>query len=134
VTGLAKKEYMVLGILCLIFLAMLFPALQSSRREVRDGIRRNELVQFKVLLEQYFNEYNEYPLEFDASPHEYVVTEVDGDEAMAWYLRAKLENGGEAGSGFDLEHNVFYRVFIDDGLTFYDICGGGSECGFEGKK
>ena len=129
-TGLAKKEYIVLGLVFFVFLGLLYPALLSSRREVRDGIRRNELVQFKVLLEQYFNEHDQYPLEFNADPHKYVVTRVKDDESVAWYLRARLENDGEASSGFDLEHNVFFRVVVDDGFTFYDICGGESKCGF----
>jgi type II secretory pathway pseudopilin PulG len=125
----AKREYLVLVVLVVILLASLYPALMHMRREARDGIRRNELVALKRQMEQHNNELGHYPTQFDAVPHRYVVLEQDGDKAVAWYIRAELENAPQPTAGFNEEHNVFYQVVRGGDRTFYDICGGEYQCG-----
>jgi len=129
-TTLAKKELVVLVVFCVVFLALLVPALRHSRAEARDGIRRTEIAERKIALEQYFNRHDSYPLEFDASPHRYVVTEKEQGGATRWYLRAVLENESETKEDYDAEEgrNYYYRVHHVDGEFVYDVCGGGPDC------
>ncbi len=127
----ARNEYLVIGGLLVLLLIFLLPSLREARREVRDGVRRTELIERKVELEQINNEIGYYPLEYDASPHEYMVLEHRGDAAIAWYLRARLEREGESQAGFDEEYNVFYEVTLEDGASYYYICGGEYTCGIE---
>ena len=127
---IAKRELSVLLILVVVFFSLLFPALRFARRETRDGIRRDEIAAFKQVLEQYYNKHEVYPLEFDASPHEYVVVEQTVKGATVWYLRARLENQAMAAESFDAEsgRNYYYRLINQDGYTFYDVCGGSATC------
>lgn len=126
---IARREYIVLGLLVIVFLGALLPSLLHSRRERRDGIRRSELVAFKQLMEQKNNELGYYPTEFDATPHQFIVTEQNEEQALEWYLRAQLENTPQPTAAFDLERNVYFRIVHEGGLVFYDICGGTSTCG-----
>lgn len=131
VVNRASLEYFTVTLLVAVCLGLLFSSLLTSRREVRDGIRRTEIIQFKSVLERYFNDHGFYPLEFNATPHRYVVLADDGEQALAWYLRAQLENKGVEDRGFDLEHNIFWRVVYEHGSLFYDVCGGEATCGVD---
>lgn len=124
-------EWGVVGGLIVVLLVFLVPALLHARAERRDGIRRQEVRQFKQLMEERNNELGFYPYELDASPHVFVVTEGEGQQADGWYLRAELENQAEPTAGFDEEYNVYYRVVREDEKTYYDICGGTLRCGVE---
>jgi type II secretory pathway pseudopilin PulG len=127
--AIGKWEWGIVVLAIILMLLALIPSLQYARREVRDGMRRNELLAFKRELEQYFNKQENYPVEYDASPHEYVVLEDYEGGATHWYLRAELENRRMPTAGFDEEYNVFFRVLHQDQKTFYDICGGELRCG-----
>ena len=129
IKSIATWEYLVVGLLVGILLLALIPAVVYARREQRDGIGRNEVIQLKYALERYNNEHGKYPLTFEVGPHQYVVEESDGSQAISWYLRAQLENPGVPTAAFDYEHNVYYRVVRQGDLIFYDICGGISRCG-----
>lgn len=120
-----------MAVLVVLLLGLTVPSLLHARREQRDGIRRDELAGLKRELEKKNNELGYYPIEFDASPHRYVVTEAHGDKAIAWYLRAELENFADSTSGFDEERdrNYYYRISNEDEKTFYDVCGGTLTCG-----
>lgn len=122
-------ELVVVGVVCVVFVALLVPALRSARREARDGMRRADVLEVKHELEDYFNQYERYPLEFDAGPYQYVVTRAEGNAARAWYIRAQLENSAAPEAAFDLEYNIYYRVVRDGAVTYYDICGGELHCG-----
>lgn len=100
---------------------------------MRDGIRRDEVAAFKTVLEQYYNKHEVYPLEFDASPHKYVVVKQANGGAASWYLRAKLENNAVEDEGFDAEsgRNYYYRLINESGATYYDVCGGSDGCALE---
>lgn len=126
-----RREALVFLVGVVIFLALLFPALMYARRETRDGIRRNEIAAFKQVLEQYYNTHETYPRVFDASPHEYVVSEADGAGAKSWYLRAQLENKHTAEAGYDEDEGRKYnfRLVQEGSVTFYEVCGGTPECG-----
>lgn len=128
--ALAKYEVWGLAAAAIIFLLLLIPAMQHSRAEARDGIRRQEIADRKIELEQYFNAHEAYPLEFDASPHEYVVAEQDEVGATRWYLRAVLENSAATKADYDAEsgRNYHYRVQQVGDNTVYDVCGGGPDC------
>jgi len=130
-TVTARREYMVLIILLIIFLGFLYPSLRYARREARDGIRRDEVAQTKQELEQYFNKHEAYPFEFDASPHVYVVDEQNVVGATAWHIRAQLENRADDASGFDEEagRNYYWRTGNADRAIYYDVCGGTATCG-----
>ncbi len=119
---------MVVGVLVVVLLVGVFFASLQARREVRDGVRRAELRNIKHELEMYFNKHETYPLRFDDATHEYVVVEQDEEGAVGWYARAELENKAEPAAGFDLEYNIGYRVVIEGGRTFYDLCGGNYKC------
>ncbi len=124
----AKNEYAVLGCLLVVFIMALLPALVHARREVRDGERRQELRQLKHALEMSNNKLGYYPKIFDAAPFTYVILAADGEAAIAWYIRALMENRAEPAAGLDLEYNMYYRIVNESGLTYYDICGGEFRC------
>ncbi len=130
---ITQREALVFLVGVVVFLALLFPALRYARRETRDGIRRNEIAAFKQVLEQYYNTHETYPAEFDASPHRYVVTEMDGAGARAWYLRAQLENKHPTQAGYDEDEGRKYnfRLVQKGSVTFYEVCGGTPDCGVE---
>ena len=127
----AKKEYIVLAALALILLATTFPALQYARREKRDGVRREALVEIKHKLEEANNKLGYYPVNFSAAPYTYMPTSVQGKEAVGWYLETKLENNLKPTSGFDYEgeHNFYFRIEKRPAGTYYQICGGTNTCG-----
>jgi hypothetical protein len=100
----------------------------EARREVRDGVRRQELRDIKHELEMYFNEQEKYPLSFEDPSHQYVVVEKDNEGAMGWFVRAELENKAVPTAGFDWEYNNDFRVVREGGKTFYDLCGGNYKC------
>lgn len=122
-------EYMAVIILLGLLLFGLYPALRYARREHRDGIRRTEVIQLKRALETYYNEHEQYPLQFPAGAHQYVVTESDARQALAWYVRAQLENQPVETAQFDEEYNIYSRVVREGEQTFFDVCGGTSTCG-----
>ena len=129
---IAKQELAVLIGAAVIFLVLLLPSLHHTQQEHRDGIRRTEIAERKIQLEQYYNKHNVYPpqLAFDASPHIYHVVVEDAAGAQGYYLRAKLENSSPNTTGFDAEagRNYHYRVLNIDGTTYYDVCGGEYSC------
>jgi type II secretory pathway pseudopilin PulG len=124
----ARKEILVVVVLIIILLVGVFFATLHARREVRDGVRRTEVRNIKHTLEMYFNEHETYPLSFNDAVHEYVVVEQDEKGATGWYVRAELENKAEPTSAFDLEYNIEYRIILEGGRTFYDLCGGNLKC------
>ncbi len=127
-SDVAKREYIVLGILIVVFAVSLFPALVYMRQERRDGVRRDEINALKTVLELKNNEIGYYSVTFDASPHEYVVMESDGKKAVSWFLRAELENTTDERQEKDLETNNYYRIVKEGKKTFYDVCGGEFRC------
>ena len=131
---LAKREVSVVIIAVIVLLILLIPAVQYSRQEVRDGIRRDEVAAGKRVLEDYFNEHGAYPLVFDAAPHEYVVVVSEGGAALEWFIRAQLENTAPPESGYnpEEERNFHYRVVNDRGQTYYEVCGGSVRCDLRG--
>jgi len=124
----AKIEWAVLALLSLIVIIAVIPSAIYARREVRDGIRRTETIQHKQELERIFNKNEAYPLNYQASPQQYVLVEEKNGQAIAWYIRAKLENRHEDKAAFDLEYNVYNRYLNKNGVTYFDICGGTSTC------
>ena len=130
-TKIAKREYIVLGLLVAVLLITIFPALQYARREKRDGARRDVLVEMKHRLEEVNNKLGYYPANFSAAPDTFVATSTKGKEAVGWYLETKLENNLQPTSGFDYEgnHNFYYRVERRADGTYYQICGGTNTCG-----
>jgi len=128
--NVAKVEYSFLFLLLVIFIVFLLPAAIYARRESRDGIRRNELTNFKTELEKYYNKHETYPLVFSTGPHQYFAIDKDSKGATKWFLRAKMENLHKAERGFDKEagHNYFYRYLNENNSTYFDICGGLYEC------
>jgi len=126
----AKLEISFLLLFFFVFATLLFPAALHARREVRDGIRRNELTNFKTELEKYYNKHETYPLTFNANPHQYAVVEKNTKGATKWFLRAKLENQHKVEKGFDEEagHNYYYRYINENNNTYFDICGGLYKC------
>lgn len=126
----AKAELSFLLLFIVVFTALLLPAALYARRELRDGIRRNELTNFKTELEKYNNKHDVYPLIFNASPHQYVVADKDSKGATKWFLRAKMENRHKTKNGFDEEagHNYYYRYINENNSTYFDICGGLDKC------
>jgi hypothetical protein len=124
----ARKEIVVVGVLIVVILAGVFFAGLHARREARDGIRREEVRNIKHELEMYFNKHETYPLIFQDAVHEYVVVEQGEEGAKGWYVRAELENMAKPAAGFDLEYNIDYRIVVDRGRTFYDLCGGNYRC------
>lgn len=130
-TSEAKKEYAVLAVLALVLLISILPALRYARREKRDGVRRDALVELKHKLEEANNKLGYYPVTFSATPYQFVVTHGDGKKAIGWYIRTVLENKHADEKGFDFEgnHNFYYRLSSEHGSTFYDICGGDDTCG-----
>lgn len=131
----ARKELSALVALGVLFVILLLPALLHARQETRDGIRRDELAAFKQVLERENNDTGSYPLEFNASPHKYVVDRQDEGGALEWRLRAQLENNPRPTAGFDYEagRNYYYRIVREDGFTYYEVCGGESTCGLAEK-
>ncbi len=123
-----RKEIWVAGTLTVILLVGVVLSGLYARREVRDGIRKQELRKIKHELEMYFNEYDKYPLDFNDPIHDYVVVEKEGDGALGWFVRAELENAPKPTAGFDLEYNNDYRVVRQGGKAFYDLCGGNYKC------
>ena len=115
-----------------IFIVLLLPSLHHTQQEYRDGIRRTEIAERKIQLEQYYNEHTVYPpqFEFDASPHIYHVVISNDEGAQGYYLRAQLENYSPESTGFDAEagRNYHYRVINFEGDTYYDVCGGEYSC------
>lgn len=129
--SIAKKEFIILACLALFLVVSILPSLQYARREKRDGIHLAALVEVKHTLEQVNNKLMYYPLDFSAAPYQFVVTHEEGKQAIGWYLRMSLENTHPAESGFDFEgeHNYYYRISQERGVTMYDICGGDERCG-----
>lgn len=132
----ARREIMVLILALTLFLSLLYPAMMHARREARDGLRRDEVAAFKRVLEQYYNEYETYPLEFDAAPHQYVVMESSEQGATAWYLRAHLENNHETATAHDAEEGRQYdfRLIRDGDRTYYEVCGGMPTCDLDDPR
>jgi hypothetical protein len=133
---MAKRELVIVGGIVAAFALLLFPALLHARREARDGIRRTEIAHFKQALEHYYNEHTAYPLQFDASPHRYVVVTSDKRGATAWYLQAALENKSATFAGYDAEaeRNYGYRVISAKGTTLYEVCGGTPTCDLDDAR
>lgn len=132
-------ELAVLGGAALLFLALLLPALRYARQEARDAQRREAVLAAKRELENMYNRTEQYPLVHDpAGEVVYTVTKAGGEQApkhtgsgqaLGWYVRIPLELMPAPTSGFDLEHNVYFRFVREGPVTFYDICGGTDTCG-----
>lgn len=135
-TALAKKEYIVIGFLLGILFASMIPSLLYARKEKRDGIRRDEIAAMKRALEGINNVKGVYPLEFKATPHQYIVTDKDSTSAKGWFLRVELENPTKDELGFDEEagRNYFFRILNEHGHIYYDVCGGEDTCGQPPKE
>lgn len=131
-----QRELLVILAAGILFVGLLYPALWHARREARDGLRRDEVAAFKRVLEQYYNEHESYPLEFDASPHRYIVVERDETGAASWYVKAQLENSHEPVSGYDGDEGrqFDWRYVSEGGETFYEVCGGVPRCGVGDRR
>jgi hypothetical protein len=57
----ARREYLVLGLVLIIFFIALIPSLLTSRAQVRDGLRRQDITYLKRSLEQFYNQHTYYP-------------------------------------------------------------------------
>lgn len=124
------REYLVLAICALLLLILIVPALGHARREIRDGIQRENLAQVKRKLEDVNNSLGYYPADFSAEPYGYYVTMKEGNKALGWYVRARIENPQKLGTFYDAEegHNFHYRYVQENKKTFYEICGGEYSC------
>ena len=58
----AQIEFVVFFSVIVLFIAAVVPALTRARAEVRDDLRRQDITNLKVALEQYNNEHNHYGL------------------------------------------------------------------------
>ncbi len=123
---IAKLEFLVLSVLTSVLLLGVFNSARIARQERRDGVRRDEIRAVKTQLEQYYNQHNRYPLEFNAGQYHYVVMNANTNSAVSWYIRGQLERRPAPTAAFDLEHNIYYRVTPEG---FYDICGAEFHCG-----
>ena len=63
----ARREYIVLGAIGIIFLILLFNAVLTARTAVRDDLRRADITNLKRAAEMYFNRHNFYPTPPDKS-------------------------------------------------------------------
>ncbi|MBI3251602.1 MAG: hypothetical protein HYZ62_01690 [Candidatus Andersenbacteria bacterium] len=131
-----RWELQTVMCLAILLLLSIIPSLLFARREARDGAVRDQLAATKQKLEEINNQLKYYPLTFDASPFEYVVTEKNFQEALGWFLRARLEQSLKPISAFDYEgdRNYYFRISQIDGQTLYDVCGGTERCGAPPKK
>lgn len=130
---IAIFEYSVLSSLLIVFASFLIPSLYEARRDARDTERIENLASIKRSLEMKNNELGYYPKDFDAEPYQFIVVQDEGQQALSWYLRAKLERDVQPRNGVDQEpgRNYFYRIVRDGNTIFYDICGGILRCDVE---
>ena len=127
----ARYEFLVVGGLIVVLLLGVSFSMREARREKRDGLRRQGLIEQKIAIEQVNNELGYYPIDFNAGVYEFVVLEGNDVRTTHWYLRTMLERPGIERAGFDEEYNVFYRTGVENGVPFYDICGSEFHCGVE---
>ncbi len=122
----ALWEFLVLSLLLALFICLLLPAAQYSRRKYRDDIRIQQLAELKTSLEQYNNKYEMYPLNYPDTSFQYIITEENGISAISWFIRTPLENSYSTKIDFDEEagRNYLYRIIRLENKTFYDIAGG----------
>lgn len=131
--SIAKKEYVVLLALLLIYLTFLVPALLHERTLVRDDRRKAELGTIKFGLEMYNNKYKYFPPTPDGKigctaygSYTYCVTSLDNKHASGFYLQAQLESRQPEARGFDEDEQRKYdfRVLHQGMTTLYRVCGG----------
>ncbi|MFH1353993.1 MAG: hypothetical protein ABIH36_01775 [bacterium] len=123
---IAQREYLTLAILLIVFIAFLVPSLLTTRAEVRDGLRKQEITRLKRSLEDYYNIHESYPLTFDASPYRYVVTGQDESGATGYYLEAQFEVEQKNQAAFDEDESrkFHYRILHQENKILYRVCGG----------
>ena len=132
-----KRELMVVGVLAVVLVVSIVPALLHSRAEVRDGVLRDGAGSIKRQMEMENNELGYYPANFVVgAPYEFSVTQVEGSSAIGWEVRVKLENRHTAQSGYDYEEgrNYYYRIDTVGNDTYYVVCGGENICGAERRE
>lgn len=122
----AGREYLVLTFLLLIFVVLLIPSLLTTRAEIRDGLRKQDIATLKHNAEMYFNEHNIYPTSLDASPYRYVVTKTQDQAASGYYIEAELEVEQLDQTAFDEDElrKYHFRILHEDNKILYRVCGG----------
>lgn len=129
----AKKEYIAIGALLIIYLAFLIPALVHERTLVRDDLRKADLGTIKFGLEMYYNKHTYFPPTPDGKigctnygGYRYCVTSLENKHASGFYLQAQLESRQPEARGFDEdEHRKYdFRVLREGTATLYRVCGG----------
>ena len=83
---IAKREFIVIILALLVLIIGTVYGGAYARRERRDGQTRETLRQLKTALEMYYNEHEQYPLEWDGGKYKYTVTNREGDVATGWYV------------------------------------------------
>ena len=122
---IAKREFIVIILALLVLIIGTVYGGAYARRERRDGQTRETLRQLKTALEMYYNEHEQYPLEWDGGKYKYTVTNREGDVATGWYVSGNLENAPFPTGGSDEEYNIDWRVTK---RGRYEICGGIKQC------
>ena len=122
----AKHEYLVLAILAVIFIVALIPSLLTTRAEIRDGQRKQNITQHKRSLEDYYNIHEYYPMTYEATPYSYHVSSHNKLGATGYYLEAQFEVEQKDQTAFDEDESrkFHYRILNQDNKTFYRVCGG----------
>lgn len=122
---IARREFVgAILVLLVLIIGMVYGG-AYARRERRDGQTREDLRQLKTALEMYFNQHEQYPLEWDEGKYKYTVTDRAAGAATGWYVSGLLENAPLPTGGFDEEYNIDWRV---TGQGNYEICGGIKQC------
>jgi hypothetical protein len=122
---IARREFIGVVLFLLVLIIGLVYGGAYARRERRDGQTREELRQLKTALEMYYNQHEQYPLEWDGGKYIYTVTDQAAGAATGWYVSGPLENAPLPTGGFDEEYNIDWRVTRQGN---YEICGGIKQC------
>src|SRR5687768_3132610 len=107
----ARREYLVLAVLLIIFLVSLIPSLLTSRAHVRDGLRRQDITSLKRSLEQFYNEHEYYPPVRQAGPAVDGASCITSLEPDRWPFIEALPHDVRENNGF------LYRYCITDANT-----------------
>lgn len=127
-SGIARREFIGVILALLVLIIGVVYGGSYARRERRDGQTREDLRQLKTALEMYYNQHEQYPLEWDGGKYKYIVTDQVNGAATGWYVSGPLENAPQVTGGFDEEYNIDWRV-TEQGN--YEICGGIEQCANE---
>lgn len=125
-SAIAKREYFVLAVLVIIFIAALIPALLTTRAEVRDGLRKQDITRLKRSLEDFYNIHKYYPMTYEATPYSYHVTSQEESGATGYFLEAQFEVEQKDQTTFDEDESrkFHYRILHQENKILYRVCGG----------